>query len=33
MDFTTIGLGLVMMVLGVVYAQRRRNRLSQDDEA
>jgi len=33
MDFTTIGLGLVMMVLGGVYMLRRRARLSSEDEA
>ena len=33
MNFTTLGLVVVMMVLGLVYMQRRRARLSREDEA
>jgi hypothetical protein len=31
MDFTTIGLTIGAMVLGIVYMQRRRARLSRED--
>ena len=33
MNVTTLVLVIVMMVLGVVYLQRRRARLSSEDEA
>jgi hypothetical protein len=33
MDSTTLGLGIIAMILGVVYMQRRRARLSREDEA
>jgi hypothetical protein len=33
MDSTTIGLSVALMVLGLVYMQRRRARLSREDEA
>lgn len=33
MDFTTIGLAIGAMVVGILYMQRRRARLSREDEA
>ena len=33
MNFTTLGLVIVMMILGVEYMQARRARLSSEDEA
>lgn len=33
MNVTTLGLVIVMMVVGVLYMQRRRARLSREDEA
>jgi hypothetical protein len=33
MNVTTLVLVIVMMVLGVLYMQRRRDRLSREDEA
>jgi len=32
MDFTTIGLTVAALVVGMLYMQRRRARLSRDDE-
>ena len=33
MDFTTIGFAVAAMVVGIFYMQRRRARLSREDEA
>ena len=33
MDFTTIGLAIGAMLVGIFYMQRRRARLSREDEA
>ncbi len=33
MDFTTIGLVIGAMVVGILYMQRRRIRLSRDEDA
>jgi hypothetical protein len=33
MDFTTIGLAIAAMIVGILYMQRRRARLSREDEA
>ena len=33
MDFTTIGLAVGAMLVGILYMQRRRARLTREDEA